>query len=61
MRKKGGSHLSRDPGGRHVPGYPGKISSGSKTPEGYQKEARKGKSKAGSPNPAVKKSGKMGY
>ena len=39
MPKKG-YKLSRDKGGRHVPGYPGKVKGGSNQPAGYQKEHR---------------------
>ena len=43
MKGKMGGHLSRDPGGRHVPAYPGAVKGGSNQPEGYQKEHRANK------------------
>ena len=50
---KKGYKLSRDPHGRHVPGYPGKVKGGSNQPAGYQKEHRSHK-----PSPAGTKVGR---
>ncbi len=46
---KGMSYLPKEKYGHHEPAYPAKVSGGSSTPAGYQKEARAHKkSSAGS-------------
>jgi len=56
---KKGYKLSKDPGGRSVPGYPGKIGSGSDGPSGYQKEARAHKPSSAGTKTGVKRGSSM--